>query len=113
VSVKWRVDELTRRRGWNARELADRSGVDVKTARNILTGRATRVDLETIGRIADALGVSPGPLWRRADRGEAAGRWAAAAGAAGRADRRELEWILGRADEPIPDPALERATRRE
>ena len=63
MAVAWRVDELATRKGWNARELASRAGVDVKTARNILTGQATRVDLETIGRLADALGVRPGALF--------------------------------------------------
>jgi len=27
-------------------------------------GGSTQADLETIGRIADALGVEPDPLWR-------------------------------------------------
>ena len=48
----------------NVERLADEAGVDIKTARNIVNGKATRVDLETIGRIAEALGVEPGPLWR-------------------------------------------------
>src|SRR3984893_19208916 len=68
MAVKWRVDELVERRGWSARELAERAGLDVKTVRAIMTGRATRVDLETIGRLADALGVSPGDLWRQSTR---------------------------------------------
>src|SRR5205823_4319328 len=66
MAVKWRVDELAERKGWNARRLAEKAGVDIKTARNILTGQATRVDLETIGRLRDALGVEPASLWRRA-----------------------------------------------
>ena len=47
MAVIWRVDELAERKGWNARRLAEKAGVDIKTARNILTGRATRVDLDT------------------------------------------------------------------
>ena len=60
MAVKWRVDELAERKGWKARRLAEKAGVDIKTARNILTGHATRVDLETIGRLADALGGRAG-----------------------------------------------------
>ena len=63
MAVAWRVDELAKRKAWNARRLADEAGVDIKTARNSLMGGATRADLETIGRIADALGVEPDPLW--------------------------------------------------
>lgn len=111
MAVAWRVDELAERKGWNARRLAEEAGVDIKTARNILTGRATRVDLETIGRIADALGVEPGPLWRRSHRARR-DRWASTAGAAGIASKEEIDRILRGEDWDVDtDPGLERATR--
>jgi len=110
MAVKWRVAELAERKGWNARHLAAKAGVDIKAARNILTGQATRVDLETIGRLADALGVEPGALWRQTGQSRA-DRWSRAAGVAGTASREELNWILGRSYDGIPDPGLERATR--
>lgn len=111
MAVKWRVDELARRKGWNAQQLAARARVDIKTARNILNGKATRVDLETIGRIADALGVEPGPLWRQTP-SRRKNRWTASAGIAGIAPREEMERILGGRDWDIDtDPGLERATR--
>jgi len=109
MGVRWRVDELAERKGWNARQLAAKARVDVKTARNIITGRATRVDLETIGRLADALGVEPGGLWRQS-RPSRAERWATVAGAAGEATKEEMDWVLGKADE-LPNSGLERATR--
>jgi len=112
MAVKWRVDELAERKGWNARRLAEKAGVDVKTARNILTGQATRVDLETIGRLADALGVEPGQLWRRSPASRK-DRWAATAGAAGIASREEIDRILGGDWDVDNDPGLERATRPE
>ena len=93
MAVAWRVDELVERRGWNARRLAEKAGVDIKTARNIITGRATRVDLETIGRLADALGVEPGQLWRRTRPGPR-NRWDAIAGIAGKASKEEIDAIL-------------------
>lgn len=110
MAVAWRVDELAERKGWNARRLAEKAGVDIKTARNILTGRATRVDLETIGRLADALGVEPGQLWRRRG-GPHHDRWAATAGAAGQASKEEIDRVLGGDWDTETDPALERATR--
>jgi DNA-binding Xre family transcriptional regulator len=110
MAVKWRVDELAERKGWNARRLAEKAGVDIKTARNILTGRATRVDLETIGRLADALGVEPGSLWRRAGTSHK-DRWAALAGVAGKATMEEIDSILRGDWDETTDPGLERAAR--
>lgn len=113
MAIAWRVDELAKRRGWNARELASRAGVDVKTARNILTGQATRVDLETIGKVADALGVPPGALWRRITARPLRGAWAKTAGAAGHANKEEMDRVLRGhdADDVSANPALERATQ--
>ncbi len=110
MAVKWRVDEIAERKGWNARELAAKARVDIKTARNIITGKATRVDLETIGRLADALGVEPGALWRKSGQSRAE-RWARAAGVAGKATNEEMDWVLGKAADEFPDSGLERATR--
>lgn len=110
MGLTWRVDELAERRGWNAHRLAEKAGLDVKTVRNILNGRATRVDLETIRRLVDALGVEPGALWRRSAK-PARNRWAATAGVAGTAPGKEIARVLrGDWDDP-PDPALERASR--
>ena len=111
MAVKWRVDELAERKGWNARRLAEKAGVDIKTARNILTGHATRVDLETIGRLADALGVEPGSLWRRSGGTAQKDRWAALAGVAGKATKEEIDSILRGDWDESTDPGLERATR--
>jgi DNA-binding Xre family transcriptional regulator len=111
MAVKWRVDELAERKGWSARRLAEKAGVDIKTARNILTGQATRVDLETIGRLADALGVEPGSLWRRAGGASHKDRWAPLAGVAGKATKEEIDRILRGDWDETTDPGLERATR--
>jgi DNA-binding Xre family transcriptional regulator len=113
MAMTWRVDELAERKGWNARRLAEKAGVDIKTARNILTGRATRVDLETIERLADALGVEPGALWRRSGGRVRKDRWTATAGAAGIATKEEIDRVLRGDWDVDTDPGLERATRRE
>lgn len=109
ATIVWRVDELAARRGWGARELAQEADLDEKTVRGILTGRASRVDLRTIARLAAALGVPPGALWRTAvDRSAA---WRRTAGAAGRGTPAELTEVLAGAWSEVTDPAFERATR--
>lgn len=107
--IKWKVDELAASRGWSARQLAEEAGLDQKTVRNILAGRATRVDLNTIARLSRALGVGPGSLWElEADPGRA---WRRTAGAAGEADLSELDGVLAGNCPDLPDPALERVLR--
>jgi DNA-binding Xre family transcriptional regulator len=108
TKIAWRVEELAAQRGWGARQLAEEAGLDRKTVRNILTGRATRVDLNTIARLSQALGVGPGALWDLGPNPAAA--WKQTAGAAGEAGTGELEGVIaGRW--PEHDPALERALR--
>ena len=111
MALRWRVDELAARKGWTARQLAERAGVDEKTARNILAGRATRVDLETIGRLSVALGDPAGPLWRDTDAAIDPSAWEDTAGAAGEARLGELDAVLGGGWEETIDSGLERATR--
>ena len=106
--ITWRVEELAAQRGWGARQLAEETGLDQKTVRNILAGRATRVDLNTIARLSRALGVGPGSLWDVDP--DSTGAWERTAGGAGEARPGELDEVLaGRWLEP--DPALERALR--
>jgi DNA-binding Xre family transcriptional regulator len=107
----WRVAELASQRGWSTRSLAETAGLDEKTVRNIVAGRATRVDLDTIARLSSTLEVAPGALWGREPDRTAA--WVATAGAAGRARPGELEELLvsGQPEPPGPGPGpgLERA----
>jgi DNA-binding Xre family transcriptional regulator len=109
TTITWRVAELAARRGWGARQLASAAGLDEKTVRNILAGRATRVDLKTIARLSSTLEVAPGALWMsRPDPAEA---WVATAGAAGHAALGEFEQILADSPSEHMDPGLERALR--
>jgi DNA-binding Xre family transcriptional regulator len=109
VQVTWRVEELAAQRGWGARRLAEAAGLDQKTVRNILAGRATRVDLETIGRLAQALGVGPGSLWDVEP--DISRIWERTAGAAGEAGPDELDEVLAGRWSEETDPAPERALR--
>jgi DNA-binding Xre family transcriptional regulator len=107
--ITWRVEELAAQRGWGARGLAEATGLDQKTVRNILAGRATRVDLNTIARLSRALGVGPGSLW---DVGPDTTRaWERTAGSAGEARPGELDEVLAGHWSEETDPALERALR--
>ena len=90
--------------------MAEKAGVDVKTARN-LTGHARRVDLETIGRLADALGVEPGSLWRRSGGPTQKNRWVGLAGVAGIAKKEEMDGIFRGDSDESTDTGLEIATR--
>jgi DNA-binding Xre family transcriptional regulator len=109
TTITWRVAELAARRGWGTRQLAAAAGLDEKTVRNILAGRATRVDLETIARLSSSLEVTPGALWKsRPDPSEA---WMTTAGSAGQAEPGELEQILADDRSEYVDSGLERALR--
>lgn len=109
TTIAWRVGELAERRGWSARRLAKAAGLDEKTVRNIVAGRATRVDLDTIAKLAGALGVGTGALWTV--KPDPAQLWHACAGSAGHATSRELEQVLAGGHSELTDPGLERALR--
>jgi DNA-binding Xre family transcriptional regulator len=109
TTITWRVAELAARRGWGTRQLAEAAGLDEKTVRNILAGRATRVDLETIARLSSTLEVTPGALWKsRPDPAEA---WVRTAGSAGQAKPGELDEVLADHRSEYIDSGLERALR--
>lgn len=107
--IAWRVGDLAEQRGWGTGRLAEAAGLDPKTVRNIVAGRATRVDLETIARLSRALGVGPGSLWDLDP--DPADAWARTAGAAGEAAPGELEGVLAGGWSEETDPALARALR--
>ena len=108
--ITWKVGELAAQRGWEARQLAEETGLDQKTVRHILAGRATRVDLNTIALLSRALGVGPGSLWDIEP--DLAMAWERTAGSAGDAGPDELKDVLtGRWASEEPDPALERILR--
>jgi DNA-binding Xre family transcriptional regulator len=107
--ITWRVGQLAAQRGWSTRRLAEIAGLDEKTVRNIVAGRATRVDLDTIARLSSTLEVTPGALWT--SKPDPADAWLVTAGAAGQAQPGELDDLLGGHQAHGFDSALERATR--
>lgn len=109
TTISWRVGQLAEQRGWSIRRLAEAAGLDEKTVRNIIAGRATRVDLDTIARLSTTLGVTPGALWTTEP--DPASTWLTTAGAAGQALPGELDELISRSQPDTIYSAFERATR--
>lgn len=63
--VYLRVRELRESRGLTQAALAAAARVRIATVSEIENARTTRVDLEVLDRLADALGVEPGELVAR------------------------------------------------
>lgn len=66
--ITLRLQELRERRKLSQAELARRSGVSQATVSRIEAGMTKGVDLATLERLADALGVSPRSLLRSSKR---------------------------------------------
>lgn len=60
--ITLRLHALRERRGLSQAELARRSGVSQATISRIEAGKTRGVDLDTLDRLARALGVSPRSL---------------------------------------------------
>jgi DNA-binding Xre family transcriptional regulator len=53
------IKELADTRGWDTQELANRIGADPQTTQSLYEGRSTEIDVATLGRLSQALGVLP------------------------------------------------------
>jgi len=65
MPVRMRIGELARDKGLTIKALAARAGVAYNTAHALYTGRALRIDLDTLDRISGALEAEPGELFVR------------------------------------------------
>ena len=65
MPVSLRIGELARHQGLTIKALAERAGVAYNTAYALYTGRATRIDLDTLDRICAALRVAPSDVFIR------------------------------------------------
>jgi putative transcriptional regulator len=74
MPVRMRIGEEAKQHGLTIKALAERAGVAYNTAHALFTGRATRIDLETLDRICAALQVEPGDLFVRHRPDESTGR---------------------------------------
>ena len=62
MAARFRLVELLERAGLTQTELARRSGVSLVTVNAMCRNRTDGVKLETLDRLARALGVEPGEL---------------------------------------------------
>ncbi len=74
MPISMRIGELAKQQGLTIKALAERAGVAYNTAHTLYTGRATRIDLDTLDRICAALRVVPGEIFVRYDAHEPTGR---------------------------------------
>ena len=65
MAIRLRIGELTKQQGLTIKALAERAGVAYATAHALATGRATRIDLDTLDRMCGALQVGPGDVFVR------------------------------------------------
>lgn len=65
MPIKLQIGELAREQGLTIKALAERAGVAYNTAHALYTSRATRIDLDTLDRMCDALQVKPGDIFVR------------------------------------------------
>lgn len=65
MPVRVRIGELARQQGLTIKALAARAGVAYNTAHALYTGRATRIDLDTLDRMCAALQVEPRDVFVR------------------------------------------------
>ncbi len=73
MPITMRIGELAKDQGLTIKALAARAGVAYNTAHSLYTSRATRIDLDTLDRICDALRVEPGDILIRRAAQEPAG----------------------------------------
>ena len=62
MRIRWRVREIAEPERWNAKKLAESTGLAYGTVYAIWTNQATRADLKTIEALARVLNVRPGDL---------------------------------------------------
>jgi putative transcriptional regulator len=65
MAARFRLGALLEERGMSQSELARRSGITFATINAMTRNRTTGVQLDTLDRLARALGVEPGALIER------------------------------------------------
>lgn len=58
----WRLKEIAEPERWNPHNLAEITGLSYTSVYNIWSNRSKRADLETIGKLAKVLKITPGDL---------------------------------------------------
>ncbi len=75
--VRWRLREIAEPERWNAKKLAEATGLAYNTVWGIWTNKSKRADLDTLATLARLLKVNPGDLISPLDEEVAEGKAAA------------------------------------
>ncbi len=60
--MRWRLREIAEPERWNAKKLAEATGLAYTSVYGIWTNRSKRADLDTIAALARVLKIQPGEL---------------------------------------------------
>jgi putative transcriptional regulator len=58
--VRLTINEILAERNISAKEFKDMAGVSYRTALNLINDKNDRIDLDTIGKVCQALDIEPG-----------------------------------------------------
>lgn len=62
-AVRLRLDEILKNRGLKQKDLAALAGLHENTVSRLVSGGVRQIDMETIGKLCDALGITPEQLF--------------------------------------------------
>lgn len=62
MMARWKLREIAEPERWNAKKLADHTGLAYNTVWGMWTNKTKRADLDTLTTLANALKVQPGDL---------------------------------------------------
>ena len=62
-TIRLKVSDLMEKKGVSTAQLVERTGMAYNTALGLRRGVATRIDLDVIARVCEALEVQPGELF--------------------------------------------------
>lgn len=77
--MHWRLREIAEPERWNAKKLAEATGLAYNTVWGIWTNRSKRADLDTLATLARVLKIQPGDLLSNLESEDIAGKTEAAA----------------------------------
>lgn len=72
--VRWKLKEIAEPQRWNARKIAEATGLAYNTVWGIWVNKSQRADLATIGKLCELLSVRPGDLIGYGDLEEGSGQ---------------------------------------
>jgi DNA-binding Xre family transcriptional regulator len=68
--IEFNIKALLERCGKSPIQIAEMTGLHVRTVRDLVSGRYERIGLDTITRLCAALDVEPGDLFKRVENNE-------------------------------------------